>query len=133
MGCKAHAELVQAEFVNSKLRLFKTGFAPLANTPRSAYLAQEADYSGYPAGGVTLAAWNDPILTAGSGYQIGSPLSQFMFDSGEGDVGNVIGGGWLEDAAGNIWIAFGFAGDIPMETDGQGIPLNLIMPFLTGG
>lgn len=131
-GCQASAEEMQTQLVNSVLRLFKAPFDPVASTPRADYLAAEADYKGYTVGGEIIAAWLNPILTAGVGYQINSPLVMFAYDSGDpGEDNNTISGGWLEDAGGVIRLAFTFEEDVPMQQDGQGFPLNLILPFLS--
>lgn len=132
VGCAAMANLVKTALASSKLRLFQAPFLPLVGTPRADYLAAEADYSGYTAGGAVLTAWFAPILAPYSGYEINSPMVQFAFDSGVGAVGNVISGGWVESAGGVLYTAFTFDDNIPMGADGNGFPLSVTIPFPTG-
>lgn len=132
VGCQKKAADFKTLMASSKARLFKSPFFPIAGTPRSDYLAAECDYDGYLAGGIVMTAFNDPILSPGSGYQTGSPLVQFAWAHDTDDVGNTVSGGWVETAGGIIMLAFNFAQNIPMQQAGQGIPLNFIFPFDTG-
>jgi hypothetical protein len=130
-GCQASGLETQTALAASFCRLFKTGFVPDASTPRADYLTNEADYTGYTAGGEPIAAWNDPILAPGSGFQMGSPLVQF--DTADPTtVGNVIGGAWVEDAAGIIRMTVIFDAPVSMDAPFQGIPINWIWPFPSG-
>jgi hypothetical protein len=63
---------------------------------------------------------------------IGSPLIQFTWVSGGGDVGNVISGCYLLDAAGKNRLVIIFTSPIPMQMAGQGLPINLVWLFPTG-
>lgn len=130
-GCEVIAALVQTELALSKLRLFKSTLEPTPATPLADFVTDEADFTGYPAGGETITAWLDPILATPSGYSIQSTMEQFVV----GDpvvTGNVIGGWFLESAGGDL-IAYGTFGDpIPMEVADQGITLAPVLTFPTG-
>jgi hypothetical protein len=45
---------------------------------------------------------------------------------------NVIAGCYLVDAAGDLRMTVIFTSPVPMQLDGQGIPLNLVWLFPTG-
>lgn len=127
------ADLMQTALAASKLRLFKSTLVPVPETPLADFVTDEADFTGYPAGGATLTAWLDPILMPppGSGYQIQSPMSQFA-TANPTTVGNVIGGWFLVETGGAL-IAYGtFGSPIPMEEPGQGIDLAPVLTFPTG-
>ena len=131
-GCEVIAALVQAELAASKLRLFQDSLpAPDPSTPIADYVANEADFTGYPAGGETITAWLDPILDPLGGYSIGSGTEQFATDNPT-TVGNIIAGAWLENAAGDIISVVVFTTPIPMQMPGQGIPIDLRLVFPTG-
>lgn len=129
-GCGVTAAAVRAALANSVLHLFKSDLAPNPSTPLADYTAAEADYASYSA--ITIAAWNAPILAPGTGYMIGSPLVQFAWATAGEDVGNVIGGCYLVDSAGNLRMSVTFTQPIPMQQAGQGIPINLVWLFPTG-
>lgn len=130
-GCQASAEEMRTALAASFVRLFKTGFSPDASTPRADYLTNEANYTGYLGGGIPVAAYNPAILSPGSGFQIGSPLVQFDTDDPT-TVGNVVAGGWIEDANNIIRLTFIFDAPVSMDAPFQGIPLNVIFPFPSG-
>lgn len=126
----AIAALVQTELALSKLRLFKNGFTPSVSTTRAELIAEEADFTGYPAGGSAITAFLDPILNPLGGASIDWPTEQFA-PASPFTVGNVIGGWWIEDAGGTLVYAIGtFAAPIPMNAAGQGLPLagSLVFP-----
>ncbi len=128
-GCLQDATERQTAYALSVIHLFKSSLIPTGTTPLADFVAAEADYDTYVA--LTLTAWNDPILAPGSGYMIGSPLVQFETGVVDPVVGNVIGGWWIEDAAGKLRLAGTFDSPIPMQLAGQGIPINVIVIFPT--
>jgi len=128
----AIAALVQGELALSKIRLFQDGFSPSVNTTRAQLIAEEADYTGYAAGGETVTAFLPPILNPLGGASIDWPTVQFDAVAPY-TVGNVIGGWWLEDAAGAVVYAIGtFAAPIPVGAAGQGFPLSGSLVFPQG-
>ena len=129
-GCLATANALRTTLANSVLHLFREPLVPDPSTPLVDYTAAEATYDGYTA--ATMNAWNVPILAPGTGYMIGSPLVQFTWVSAGPDVGNVIAGCYLVDAAGKNRLTVIFTDLIPMQQAGQGIPINLVWLFPTG-
>lgn len=129
-GCLQDATERQTVLALSVLHLFKSSFTPTPSNVKADYTAAEADYDTYAA--LTLTAWNNPILAPGSGYMIESPLVQFEVGLTDPVVGNVIGGCWLEDAAGNLRTTIIFTNPIPMQLAGQGIPISIVQVFATG-
>jgi len=124
-ACLANALERQTALVNSVCHLYQEGLAANPSTPLADYTTAEADFSGYEE--ITFAAWGAPILAPQPGYMIASPLAQFMFDSGEGEVGNNIQGVYLVSAAAALRMAVVFDELIPVEQDGQGVLFYLIM------
>lgn len=116
----------------SKVRLFKSTLIPTPATTKAELVAAEADYTDYPAGGETITAWLDPVLNPAGGASISAPTVQFDVTTDPPPVTNLIGGAWLEDAAGKVRMVMPFAAPIPMEAAGQGFPLNLTFGFPTG-
>lgn len=99
------AELKTA-LANCKVRLFKSAL-PAVNifTPLSAIDAQQADYSGYTANGVTVTAAGDPYIDLETNsVMVALPSVQFNFATPEeGDpVTNQIGGAYVVDSGGKL-------------------------------
>lgn len=131
-ACLAIAELVRSELALSKLRLFKEGFTPQVTTTRAQLLAEECDYTGYVAGGETITAFLAAILNPLGGASIDWPTEQFAAVA-PFTIGNVVGGWWVEDAAGAVVYATGtFTPPIPLGAAGQGIPLAGTLVFPNG-
>ena len=128
-GCRQSAEEMQTVLASSVLHLFQSSLTPTPSTPLADYTAAEADFTGYAA--ETMSAWNTPILAPGTGYMIGSPLVQFEVGATPTTT-NIIGGAYLVDAGGVLRMAIIFTEPIPMQLDGQGIPINLVWLFPTG-
>jgi len=125
------AELVRAELALSKLRLFQDGFVPSVSTVSADLVAAEADYTGYTAGGETITAWLAPLLNPLGGASIDMPTEQFAAVAPY-TVGNVIGGWWIEDAAGVVYAIGTFAEPIPVGAAGQGFPMAVTLVFPNG-
>jgi hypothetical protein len=128
-GCRESADEMRTVLASSVLHLFTDALNPDPSTPLADYTAAEADYTGYAA--ETLTAWHPPILAPGTGYMIGSPLVQFEVGATPTTT-NVIAGCYLVDAAGDLRMTVIFTSPVPMQLDGQGIPLNLVWLFPTG-
>src|ERR1043165_4893498 len=99
------AAVVQANLALSKLRLFDGTLVPTVITTKAELEAAETNLTGYPSGGYTLTAWADPNLVSGGGAVITSPVGAVNYASGDAAV---IGGGWIEDADGNVRAVFIF-------------------------
>lgn len=83
-----------------KIRLFKSDLGiPTVETSLADLEAQEADYTGYPAGGFDVTAMAPPMGAPGGGVVI---LSNEVFATFTTGASNAIGGYWLEDTAGNV-------------------------------
>lgn len=127
------ASTMQAALADSKLRLFKAGFTPSISTTQAELVANEADYTGYPAGGVVLDEWFPPVFNPAGGASIDSPAVQFRASSPY-TITNVIGGWWVETLSPNsALIAIGtFSSGIPLGAQGQGFPINLTLVWPNG-
>lgn len=128
-GCQKDADERQTVYVNSVMHLFKSSLTPTGSTTKAEFQAAEADYDDYAP--ITMAAWQEPILSPGSGYMIASPLVQFNVGVVDPVVGNVIGGWFMLDAAGTLRLAGTFENPIAMQLAGQGIPMNVYDLFPT--
>lgn len=95
----AKAADIKAALAASKLRLLKgPDFTPNQFTTRATLLLNEADFSGYTAGGYALAVWNGPGNAPGGGAALTSPLIHPAFDGTDPTpVQNSIVGWWIED------------------------------------
>jgi hypothetical protein len=124
-GALGNATRQQTFEALAKVRLFKTSLAPLTpTTTKTELVAAEADYTGYPAGGIVITAFLDPILATEGGYAIQSPAIQFTTPDPT-TTPNLIGGFWLESAAGDVILATQFNTPLPMQVPGQGIPVSI--------
>ncbi len=122
---------VQTMLALSKLRLFKSTLSPGVTTTKAQLLAEEADFTGYPAGGETVTAFLSPGLYPLGGASISAPTEQFA-TTDPTIVGNLIGGWWLENAGGDV-IAIGtFPSPVPMQTPFQILPITITLVFGTG-
>lgn len=122
----------QTALAMSKVRLYQSTLNPTPSTTAAELAAAEADYSDYTPGGETITAFLAPILNPAGGASISAPTVQFDVTSAAPAVGNLIGGAWLEDAAGKVRLVMPFAAPVPMEVQGQGFPLNVTIGFPTG-
>ncbi len=132
-GTQAIAALVQAELALSKLRLFTTVITTVGSgTKRADLIAAECDFTGYPAGGETITAFLNPLLAPIGGSSIDWPTKQFAAETPY-TVGNVVGGWWVETAAGDLIACGTFPdGGIPIGEAGQGFPLSGSLVFPNG-
>lgn len=95
----AEAGVIQADLALSKLRLFDGTLIPQVNTTKAELVAAETALVGYPAGGYPLTAWSAAQLSSLGGAVITSPMISVNYASGDSAS---LGGGWIEDAAGNV-------------------------------
>jgi hypothetical protein len=123
-GLLALAAAFKTLCVNCKLHLFKSTIADVGTGTTLAELAAaEADYSGYTAGGVTVAAMNDPYQETDGSATVLSPLVQFNYDSAMGAVPNTIGGFYVVTAAGDLLMAARFDTAVTLDDDNSGLPI----------
>lgn len=123
------AELKTA-LAGGKLRLFKAGTALDILTTTDNLVASEADYDGYTAGGVAVAAANDPYIDGIESVVVTLPLVQFNYTDGADHVHNTIGGAFYCDAAGKVRGAFEFDTSVNMASNSDSIPV--VMAFRLG-
>lgn len=88
------AELLQTTLLNSVLRLLQN-YTPAMNDNRAVLLANEANFTGYPAGGYNLTAWVGPALPGTGGASITSILVNVV-PAGNNVIVNNISGFWVE-------------------------------------
>jgi len=120
----AEALALQTALVNSKLRLFKAGTIAVIDGVTKALLeANECDFDGYTAGGLTIAAWGDPYVDNVEGdVLLSAPSKQFNYVDAAA-VSNEVGGWFLVDAAGNLRGVAEFDEPITMDDDLDAIVL----------
>lgn len=131
-ACLKQAGELKTVLALSKVRLFLSTLVPSVSTTITELEAAEADYDGYTPGGETITAFLGALLDPAGGASITAPTVQFDWVHDTDDVTNLIGGFWLEDAAGAVRVIGTFAAPIPMEGPGQGFPLNLKLVQTTG-
>lgn len=130
-ACLVTAGELQTAFALSKMRLFKSTFIPTVTTTKAQLEAEEVDFTGYPAGGATITAWLAPLLDPAGGASITAPTVQFAV-TGPVTATDIVGGFWLEDASGDVRLVGSLVNPIPMESVGQGFPVNLKEVVPTG-
>jgi len=87
-----------------KIRLFKNSLGvPTVNTLKADFEAEEADFTGYPAGGYDITDMLPVMPAPGGGVVITSNKVNVSYTSGDP---NTIGGYWVEDGAGNVFDSF---------------------------
>ena len=131
-ACLTLAAEKQTALALSKVRLFKSTFIPTVATTAAELAAAEAAFTGYPAGGAAVVAFLDPILDPSGGASITAPTVQFDMGPAPILATDLVGGFWLEDAAGDVRLVGTFGAPIPMEVLGQGFPLNIKLVDPTG-
>src|SRR5262245_12981921 len=101
-GAKVDAANLKTSLsTTAECHLFKFGFTPTPVNVAADFAAQECDYDGYV--DQTVAAWHDPELNGILGYMIyATAVLTFAWVSAGPDVGNQVGGYWVQDAAGKV-------------------------------
>lgn len=107
----------------SKLRLIKAGGIGIGgSTNLAALVAAEADFDGYPAGGITLTAWGDPLQDELLGpVLLVAPSKQFNWAHVADDVENEIVGAFVVDADGNLRGVEEFDEPVTMSNTSSGL------------
>lgn len=119
------AELKTA-LAGCELRLYKAGVVgPTFATSLAVLDENEADYDGYTAGGVTVAAVGDPYEAgATGGVLVTVPSVQFNYVDAGGDP-NEIGGAYLVDANGKLRGVAEFAEPVTMANNSNSIVVSM--------
>jgi len=114
---------IKAALALSKLRFFKSTFAPTAWSTKAELVAEEVAFDGYTAGGYTLTAWTGPVFDPDGGALITSPIVNVAYGPAEAPpVTGLIGGYWIEDAAGGVRVVVKYADARSMGAVGDGFP-----------
>lgn len=116
--------IMQAALANSRVRLVQAPFGFATNTTRAQAVTAEANFDGYPVAGNVIAAWGNPLSVPGGGGAIAAETT-FSYVDGVGHVANQISGGWVE-VGGNMVSAFNFASPVTLQSNGDGIVLQLL-------
>lgn len=132
VSCLAQATAIQSLLAGCKARLFKAGFIPSFGTTLAEIVAQETNFSGYPAGGITITSFLDPVLAPGQGSAIMSPTVQFARDGTLPGVNDLVGGWFVVTSANVLWSCGTFPQAISFAVPGQGVPLIFSFGFPSG-
>jgi hypothetical protein len=94
------ATAFQTILQNAKCRLVQN-LVPTSQTNRTQLIANECNFTGYPAGGYNTTNWAGPSLPPGGGAVITPPIVQVAPTSGNA-ISNNISGFWIENTASNV-------------------------------
>jgi hypothetical protein len=126
---EAVATAAQTELALSVVKLFKAGFVPTVNTLVAELDAEECDFDDYaPA---TITAWLDPATATDGGWRITAPTVQFLCAAAQ-VTPNLVGGFWIELAAGDVVLIQQFDEDAPMAEAGDSIQLTPTVVYGNG-
>jgi hypothetical protein len=117
------AAILQTALAGSVLRLLQN-FSPSPTTNRAVLEANEANFTGYPAGGYNLTAWTGPALPGTGGAAITSP-SVIVAPNVANNVTNNLSGFWIE-STGNTpltYLAASFTPVIPVLVPTDQFPI----------
>lgn len=123
----AAVTLMKAPYATGLLKLFKEAI-PFVPTLSAADLALiEADFTGYAAKTLTTLpeVYVDPV---NGGVSFTIPTQQWNVGSTP-TIGNDIFGGWIEDATGNLLMAWQIDSPYGMQNAGNSLPLELTLNF----
>lgn len=126
----AVGNVVKTALALSKVRLFKNSFTPNALSVKADFVAAECDYDGYVAGGIAVTAFLGPAFNPTGGAMITSPVTNFAFVQDTPNLGNMVGGWWIETAAGLVWAYTVFPQPVSLARNGDQLPL--VIQFLEG-
>lgn len=127
-GARSIAERVVDTWVDMKLRLFKAGFTPNIATTGAELAENEANYTGYTAGGEAVDAFVGPYLAPEGGFAIQTPTVVFDCVSTV-TVPNLIGGYWLDLGSNTPAVICEFAEPQPMQVLYQSISVQVRLVF----
>lgn len=128
-GALVEATAAKTRMAASKMRLFQAGFVPSPTSVKADFEAVECDFDGYAA--ATIATWADPVL-AGTGYMTYAPAQTFAWAHDTLDVGNQVGGHWIETAGGDVIGYTVYDPTIPCQGPGQAIIKTPVLVFPAG-
>ena len=120
--CLANAIAMVTRYAGCKCRLFSGDFTPNFKTNILELVAHEANYDGYTPGGVAVDGVSSPVLCNSPGFLVTLTFPAFRVADNPSAT-DVVGGFWIESAAGDLRIIGVFPDLIPMQTSGQGFPI----------
>lgn len=123
LGLQADAAAWQASLATCKVVLFKDGLIVTNTTTLAEVLAVECDFDGYTAGGVAVAALNDPFKEADGSFTVYSPLVQINYVDGATHTANSVGGFAVVDTGGVCRGIFKFADPISVAANTDAVPI----------
>lgn len=127
VGALTLANVIQAYIAGSKLRLFVSGYIPGPGDTLANLEAVECTFSGYPAGGYSLATWQAAVLSLLGGAETVCPQQAVQYvapGSGSG-VSNIVGGWFLVDTGGNLIADGTFDSPVGLAAPGDGFPISV--------
>lgn len=127
--CETLATAAQTARALSVIKLFKAGFVPDPDTVVADLDAEECDFDDYAP--ITVTVWFDPAASPQGGWQITAPTSQFLCAALQA-VPNMVGGWWLELAAGTVFMIRQFDNPVPMAEAGNFIQITPTEVFGNG-
>lgn len=127
-GAMWGAGLLQTALAGSEIHLFQAGMGVVIGPAldKATLVAAECDYTGYAS--QTVAAFLDPLLSKLGGASIDSGVAQFAITT-PFTVPNVVGGGWLEDAAGDLVAVWDYNPNVTLAGAGDGLGADLLLLF----
>ena len=123
------ANAAQTAYALAVIKQFKAGFVPNPATVVADLDAVECDYDDYAP--LTITAWFDPALAPSGGWQITAPTSQALCAADQ-VVSNMVGGWWMELAAGDVFVIRQFDAPVPMAVAGNFIQITPTEVFGNG-
>lgn len=129
VGLLDHAGLIRTRLAGSRVMLFKTGYTPTFASTLAEVVAHEADFDGYPPGGIVVPAWGAVVLAPGQGTFFQSTPVQFTYGPPGPNGGNVVAGYAVVTADNVLWLVGTFPDPIPFQVNGQGTPITVGMAF----
>lgn len=128
-GALVEATAAQTRMAASVMKLFKAGFLPSPTSVVADFNAQECDFDGYAS--KTIATWAAPVL-AGTGYMTYAPAQTFTWSHVADDVGNQVGGHWIETAGGDLIGYTVYDPTIPCQGPGQAVIKTPVLVYPAG-
>lgn len=128
-GDKANLDAIQAARagVAYKLKLFQSTFHPTNVSAKADFAAHEATYAGYAAQALAWSA--DGFGVDGNWLQVSTRM---FFQSTDAVTPNEIGGGWLEDNAGNLTEYFTLTTPVELDAAGKFMAVTLTLSGRAG-
>lgn len=120
------ATTVATELTTLKMRLFKSTFNPMPSNVLADFVAAEAAFSGYPAGGIAI-TWGTAFYAPGGGAAVNSQLAQFN-SATPFSATDTIGGYWLDNGTVALLYAV-FDNPVSMGLAGQSLPASAQLVF----